>query len=56
MLVYSLARIGRSVPTTTLILAGVAISSFATSLTSFLMLRSNEQLSARPDGCWADRS
>jgi iron complex transport system permease protein len=44
MLVYSLARIGRSVPTTTLILAGVAISSFATSLTSFLMLRSNEQL------------
>ena len=44
MLVYSLARIGKSVPTTTLILAGVAISSFATSLTSFLMLRSNEQL------------
>ena len=44
MLVYGLARIGRSVPTTTLILAGVAISSFATSLTSFLMLRSNEQL------------
>jgi iron complex transport system permease protein len=44
MLVYSLARIGKSLPTTTLILAGVAISSFATSLTSFLMLRSNEQL------------
>jgi iron complex transport system permease protein len=44
MIVYSLARIGKSVPTTTLILAGVAISSFATSLTSFLMLRSNEQL------------
>lgn len=44
MVVYSLARIGRSVPTTTLILAGVAISSFATALTSFLMLRSNEQL------------
>jgi iron complex transport system permease protein len=44
MIVYSLARIGRSVPTTTLILAGVAISSFATALTSFLMLRSNEQL------------
>lgn len=44
MIVYGLARIGRSVPTTTLILAGVAISSFATSLTSFLMLRSNEQL------------
>jgi len=44
MVVYSLARIGKSVPTTTLILAGVAISSFATALTSFLMLRSNEQL------------
>ena len=44
MIVYSLARIGKSVPTTTLILAGVAISSFATSLTSFLMLRSNEEL------------
>jgi iron complex transport system permease protein len=44
MIVYGLARIGKSVPTTTLILAGVAISSFATSLTSFLMLRSNEQL------------
>jgi iron complex transport system permease protein len=44
MLVYSLARVGKSLPTTTLILAGVAISSFATSLTSFLMLRSNEQL------------
>jgi iron complex transport system permease protein len=44
ILVYSVARIGRSLPTTTLILAGVAISSFATSLTSFLMLRSNEEL------------
>ena len=44
MLVYSLARYGKSLPTTTLILAGVAISSFATSLTSFLMLRSNEEL------------
>jgi iron complex transport system permease protein len=44
MLVYGAARIGGSLPTTTLILAGVAISSFATSLTSFLMLRSNEEL------------
>ncbi len=44
MIVYGLARIGRSLPTTTLILAGVAISSFATSLTSFLMLRSNDEL------------
>ncbi len=44
LIVYSLARYGNSLPTTTLILAGVAISSFATSLTSFLMLRSNEEL------------
>ncbi|MBN2548938.1 MAG: iron ABC transporter permease [Anaerolineales bacterium] len=43
-LVYSLARIGNNLPTTTLILAGVAISSFATSLTSFLMLRSSNEL------------
>jgi iron complex transport system permease protein len=43
-LVYSLARSGRTVPVTMLILAGVAVSSFATSLTSFLMLRSNEEL------------
>jgi cobalamin transport system permease protein len=42
--VYFLARTGGSVPTTTLILAGVAFSSFATSLTSFLMLRSREEL------------
>jgi iron complex transport system permease protein len=44
MIVYSLARTGKSLPTSTLILAGVAVSSFATSLTSFLMLRSNEEL------------
>lgn len=43
-LVYSLARVGRTLPVTTLILAGVAFSSFATSLTSFLMLRSNTEL------------
>jgi iron complex transport system permease protein len=44
LIVYSLARFGKSLPTTTLILAGVAVSSFATSLTSFLMLRSTEEL------------
>jgi cobalamin transport system permease protein len=44
ILVYSLARVGGSLPTTTLILAGVAVSAFATSLTSFLMLRSNQEL------------
>lgn len=43
-LVYSVARVGKSLPTTTLILAGVAVSSFATSLTSFLMFRSTSEL------------
>jgi len=44
LLVYSLARVGKTVPTTNLILAGVAFSAFATSLTSFLMLRSTGEL------------
>ena len=35
---------GQTVPTTNLILAGVAVSSFATSLTSFLMLRSTSEV------------
>jgi iron complex transport system permease protein len=43
-LVYFLARLGKTVPTTSLILAGVAFSSFATALTSFLMLRSTGEL------------
>lgn len=43
-LVYAIARIGHTVPTTNLILAGVAVSSFATSLTSFLMLRSTDEM------------
>jgi len=42
--VYALARIGKTLPTTNLILAGVAISAFATALTSFLMLRSSGEL------------
>ncbi|CAG0997210.1 partial Vitamin B12 import system permease protein BtuC, partial [Anaerolineae bacterium] len=37
-LVYNFAHVGGTVPTTNLILAGVAVSSFATSLTSFLVL------------------
>jgi iron complex transport system permease protein len=44
LVVYSLARVGNTLPTTTLILAGVAVSAFATSLTSLLMLRSQEEL------------
>ena len=43
-LVYIFANVGGTVPTTSLILAGVAFSSFATSLTSFLMLKSNSEL------------
>ena len=43
-IVYMLARVGRTVPTTNLILAGVAVSSFATALTSFLMLNSTGEL------------
>ncbi|MBL8063515.1 MAG: iron ABC transporter permease [Anaerolineales bacterium] len=42
--VYFLARIGQTTPVTNLILAGVAVSSFATSLMSFLMLRSDGEL------------
>ncbi|HMU93598.1 MAG TPA: iron ABC transporter permease [Anaerolineales bacterium] len=43
-LVYIFANVGGTVPTTSLILAGVAFSSFATSLTSFLMLKSTNEL------------
>jgi iron complex transport system permease protein len=43
-LVYTFANIGKTVPTTNLILAGVAVSSFAVSMTSFLMLRSTGEV------------
>ena len=43
-LVYNFAHIGGTVPTTNLILSGVAVSSFATSLTSFLVLRSTGEV------------
>jgi len=42
--VYSLAKVGQMVPLTTLILAGVAIGTFASALTSFIMLRSDDQI------------
>lgn len=42
--VYSLARVGRTTPVTTLILAGVAVSAFASALTSLMMLISTDQL------------
>ncbi|MBN1304356.1 MAG: iron ABC transporter permease [Anaerolineales bacterium] len=44
LLVYQLARVGKTLPTTSMILAGVAISSFASSLMSFLLLRSGERV------------
>lgn len=43
-IVYTLARVGKTLPTTNLILAGVAISAFASSLTSSLMLQSTGEL------------
>jgi len=43
-LVYNFAHVGGTVPTTNLILSGVAVSSFATSLTSFLVLRSTGEV------------
>jgi len=43
-IVYQLAKVGRSVPTTNLILAGVAVSAFASSITSYLMLTSTGEL------------
>jgi len=42
--VYSMARVGRMVPLTTLILSGVAIGTFTSALTSFLMLNSNDHI------------
>jgi len=43
-IVYGLARVGRSTPIATLILAGVAIGSFTTAITTFLMLGSQAEL------------
>ena len=42
--VYQLARVGRALPTSNLILAGVAVSSFATAVTSFLLINSTGEL------------
>jgi iron complex transport system permease protein len=43
-IVYELARVGRALPVTNLILAGVAVSAFATALTSFLMINAAGEL------------
>jgi iron complex transport system permease protein len=42
--VYALARVGGSVPTTTLLLAGVAISAAASAVTAYLMYIRGDQL------------
>jgi iron complex transport system permease protein len=44
LIVYILARVGKTVPTTNLLLAGVTISSFCTALTSYLMIQSQNEL------------
>lgn len=44
LIVYSLARVGKTLPVTNLILSGVAVSSFATALTSFLMINASGEL------------
>lgn len=43
-LVYCLARVGKTVPTTTLILAGVALGAFLTSISYYLMITHADQL------------
>jgi iron complex transport system permease protein len=44
LVVYQLAKVGNLVPLTTLILAGVAVGSLTSALTSFLMLWDQEQI------------
>ncbi len=43
-LVYSLGKVGKSLPMTTLILAGVALGAFLTAITSYLLINSNESM------------
>lgn len=42
--VYSLARVGGSVPTSTMLLAGIAVSALATAATAYLMYARGDQL------------
>jgi iron complex transport system permease protein len=44
LIVSSLARVGKTIPTTNLILAGVSVSAFASAITSLLMINSNGEL------------
>lgn len=43
-LVYTIARVGQSAPVTTLLLAGVAVGTFTSAITSLLMLLSTNEL------------
>ena len=43
-IVYSVAKVGKTLPVTTLILAGVALGAFLASITSYLMIISGEKL------------
>jgi len=44
LLVYSLGRVGKTLPMTTLILAGVALGAFLSAITSYLLITSGESL------------
>ena len=44
VLVYSLARVGRTTPVTTLLLAGVAVGSIASAATAFIMYSEGDKL------------
>ena len=43
-LVYSLGKVGKTLPMTTLILAGVALGAFLSAISSYLLITSNESL------------
>src|SRR4030042_3616371 len=43
-MVYSIARVGKTLPMTTLILAGVALGAFLAAITSYLMIASGDKL------------
>jgi iron complex transport system permease protein len=43
-IVYSLGKVGKSLPMTTLILAGVALGSFLTAIMSYLLINSDESM------------
>ena len=44
LIVYQLAKVDKTVPTTNLILAGVAVSSLATAITSFMMINASGEI------------